>query len=165
MEIVGSKLIIFALSSVVMLMMVRIGWAEQPLGHGHKAMVGLLAGRFQWKIGEPVVAPVERPDDPCHSIKDPSVVFYQGQWHLFCSIRSQKRSHQIEYLSFTDWKDANAAQRHVLKMHDGYFCAPQVFYLTPYKKWYLICQASDDLWEPKYQPAYNIIKTRLCPNT
>ena len=150
MEIVSSRLIAFALTSLVMLAMSRMCWAD-----GHQA-ADLLAGTFNWKVSEPLVAPIERPDDPCHSIKDPSIVFYQGQWHLFCSIRSQKRSHQIEYLSFSDWKDANAAQRHILRMHDGYFCAPQVFYFAPHKKWYLICQASDESWQPKYQVAYSV---------
>jgi hypothetical protein len=114
-----------------------------------------MAGGFQWEISEPVVAPVHRPEDPCFSVKDPTVVFHKGQWHLFCTIRSQKRSHQIEYLSFSDWKEANSAPRRVLKMSDGFFCAPQVFYFAPQKKWYLICQASDESWQPKYGAAYS----------
>jgi hypothetical protein len=87
-------------------------------------------------------------------MKDPSVIFYQGRWHLFCTIRGQNRSHQIEYLTFGDWKGTDKAKRHLLKMHSGYFCAPQVFYFRPHRKWYLICQASDESWEPKYAAAY-----------
>jgi hypothetical protein len=34
------------------------------------------------------------------------------------------------------------------------FGAPQVFYFEPHRKWYLVCQASNDSWTPKYQPAY-----------
>jgi len=120
-----------------------------------QAVDDLLAGRFRWRISQPLVAPAERPEDRCYSVKDPTVVFYQGRWHLFCTIRSQKRSHQVEYLSFTDWKEANAGRRQVLKMSDGFFCAPQVFYFTPRKKWYLICQASDESWQPKYGAAYS----------
>lgn len=111
-------------------------------------------GEFAWKISQPLVSPAERAEDPCYSVKDPSIVFYEGKWHLFCTIRSQKRSHQIEYLSFSDWKNANS-ERQILKMHDGYFCAPQVFYFAPHKKWYLICQASDKSWQPEYQPAFS----------
>jgi hypothetical protein len=74
---------------------------------------------------------------------------------LFCTIRSVKRSHQIEYLSFADWKDANVAKRHVLKITHGYFCAPQVFYFTPHRKWYLIYQASDPTRKPELQPAWS----------
>jgi hypothetical protein len=65
------------------------------------------------------------------------------------------RSHTIQYLSFADWKEAAAAPRTVLPMHAGYFCAPQVFYFTPAKAWYLLCQASDKSWTPEYQPAFS----------
>jgi len=129
--------------------------AESQLGQNDQEIAQLLTGNFRWSISQPLVAPAERPDDSCHSIKDPSIVFYQGGWHLFCTIRSQKRTHQIEYLSFTDWQNAYSAERHILKMHSGYFCAPQVFYFAPHKKWYLICQASDKSWQPEYQPAYS----------
>ena len=94
------------------------------------------AGRFRWTASAPLVSPALRPDDPCYSVKDPSIVRYQDRWHLFCTIRSQKRSHQIEYLSFDDWKNADAAPRHVLQLTNNYFCAPQVFYFTPHRKWY-----------------------------
>jgi len=125
----------------------------------------LLAGRFQWRISGPLVAPIDRPEDPCCSVKDPSAVYYQGRWHLFCTIRSQNRSHQIEYLSFTDWKEAGAARRHVLKTSDGFFCAPQVFYFAPGKRWYLICQASKESWQPKYGAAYCTTTDIAAPNS
>jgi hypothetical protein len=129
--------------------------AEQgPASPKHAPLDDFLAGRFQWKMSGPLLAPADRPEDPCYSVKDPSVVFYQGRWHVFCTIRSTKRSHQIEYLSFADWKDAPTARRHVLTMSNGFFCAPQVFYFAPQKKWYLICQASDESWQPKYGAAY-----------
>jgi hypothetical protein len=97
-------------------------------------------GQFRWKSSPPLVAPAHRPEDPCVSVKDPTVVFHDGRWHLFCTIRSHQRTHQIEYLNFSDWKDADKAPRHVLKLHEGYFCAPQVFYFTPLKKWCLLYQ-------------------------
>lgn len=153
MEVISNKLVAFALTSIAILAMARVCWAEQP--QAVQSIANLLSGRFQWRISQPLMAPVERPEDPCFSVKDPSVVFYQGRWHLFCTIRSQKRSHQIEYLSFVDWQEASAAPRRVLKMHDGYFCAPQVFYFTPQQKWYLICQASDKSWQPNYQAAFS----------
>jgi hypothetical protein len=112
-------------------------------------------GDFQWQVGDPLVAPAVRPGDPCHSIKDPSVVRYEGRWHLFCTIRSQHRTHQIEYLSFADWAQADAAPRHILQISPGYFCAPQVFYFTPHRQWYLICQIHDHTRTPQLQPAYS----------
>ncbi len=119
------------------------------------AVPPLLSPPYRWTLSPPLVAPAERPEDPCVSVKDPSVVFHGGKWHLFCTIRSKKRTHQIEYLSFADWPKANEAKRHVLTLTDGYFCAPQVFYFTPHKKWYLIYQVADPKRTPQLQPAFS----------
>jgi len=128
--------------------------AEQEPGAAIRAATDLSAGRFRWRVSQPLVQPVDWPDDPRYSVKDPSVVFYRGTWHLFCTVRGQKRSHQVEYLTFDDWKKTARAKRQMLTMHQGYFCAPQVFYFRPHRKWYLICQASDESWDPKYGAAY-----------
>jgi hypothetical protein len=58
-------------------------------------------------------------------------------------------------MSFADWDSTKDAQRTLLRMHDGFFCAPQVFYYRPHKLWYLICQASKDGWDPPYGAAYS----------
>lgn len=155
MDIVSNKLIIFILTSIAPLAISQVCWSEQFQARERQTIAELLAGRFRWQVSEALVAPAQQPGDYYYSIKDPSVVYYGGRWHLFCTIRGQKRSHQIEYLSFSDWQDSGAAQRKMLQMHEGYFCAPQVFYFTPHEKWYLICQASDDLWQPKYQASYS----------
>lgn len=118
------------------------------------APANLPPGDFAWTISEPLIAPADRPDDPCYSVKDPSVVYANGRWHLFVTIRSQVRSHAIEYLTFTDWSEASRAEHVILPNHPGYFCAPQVFWFEPHQLWYLICQASSDDWEPKYGAAY-----------
>ena len=115
----------------------------------------LLTGDFKWKTGGQIAAPVNTPGDSVYSIKDPSIVRYNDKYHLFCTIRGQKRSHAVIYLSFKDWKDAHSATQYLLPLHAGYYCAPQVFYFTPHKKWYMICQAADDSWDPNYQPAFS----------
>ncbi|MFO1499254.1 MAG: hypothetical protein U1G07_12810 [Verrucomicrobiota bacterium] len=112
-------------------------------------------GTFKWLLPSPVLSPADRPNDPCYSVKDPSVVYFEGRWHLFSTIRSVKRSHQIEYVSFKDWTDAPRAPRHVLTLTNGYFCAPQVFYFTPQQRWYLICQALDSNRKVPLQPAFS----------
>jgi len=129
--------------------------AQAADASGRRSIDGLLAGRFNWTVGAPLVSPAVRPEDPCHAIKDPSIVRHNGRWHLFCTIRSQKRTHQLEYLSFADWKDADRAARHVLEISAGYFCAPQVFYFAPQKKWYLICQVNEPSRKPALQPAFS----------
>ena len=120
-----------------------------------EAIDDLLAGRFKWSVSAPLVHPLQRPGDLTYSIKDPSIIRYKGKWHLFCTIRGKKRSHQIEYLCFDDWKQVEKARRRLLKLREGYFCAPQVFYFTPHKRWYLIHQVIEESHEPALQPAYS----------
>ena len=115
----------------------------------------VLSGEFQWTASVPLLSPVDRPDDPCYSVKDPSVVRFGDRWHLFCTIRSQKRSHQIEYLSFDDWPAAKHATRTILSITNGYFCAPQIFYFTPQQRWYLVHQVLDSSRKPALQPAFS----------
>ena len=74
--------------------------------------------------------------------------------YFFSPLRGKERSHAVVYLSFKDFNEAGDAKRHLLRMHDGYYCAPQVLYFSPHKRWYMICQAASDKWEPKYQPAF-----------
>ena len=126
---------------------------------------GLLTGNFRWTVSPPLVAPVERPQDRCYSVKDPTVVRYNDRWHLFCTIRSEKRTHQIEYLSFADWKDANSAERHILKLSDGYFCAPQVFYFEPQRQWYMILQVADPSGRQMLQPAFSTTRDIANPDS
>ena len=133
------------LCGIMVALVVPAAGAEPPL----------LAPPYRWALFPILIGPADRPADPCHSIKDPSAVFHDGAWHVFATIRSRTRSHQIEYLTFKDWQKANAAERHVLTLTDGYFCAPQVFFFTPHKKWYLIYQMTDRARKPQLQPAFS----------
>ena len=137
--------------------------AEKP-----QAVDNLLAGRFNWIVSLPLVRPLEREGEQTYSVKDPTIVRYKGQWHLFCTIRGRERSHQIEYLRFDDWPrraGIDTAERNVLKLSDGYFCAPQVFYFTPHKHWYLIYQVIDKSRKPALQPAYSKSANIAEPNS
>lgn len=114
----------------------------------------LATGRFAWKSTGPLLAPVARQDE-CRSVKDPTVVQVEGRWHLFVTIRSRLRTHQIEYLNFTDWAEANRAERHILQLLPGYFCAPQVFWFTPHRRWYLLFQIGNPGRQPGLLPAFS----------
>lgn len=116
--------------------------------------MSVLTGEFGWTTGPAVLEPAPAGGESWHSVKDPSLVRYQDRWHLFCTVRGTQRSHAILYLSFADWDAAVTAPRHVLPCHAGYFCAPQVLYFSPQRRWYLICQASDESWTPNYQAAF-----------
>jgi hypothetical protein len=110
---------------------------------------------FQWVTGPPVLLPATVDGEDWVSVKDPSIIHYNDMWHLFITVRGKVRSHAVVYLSFPDWDQTEKAERHVLSCHPGYFCAPQVFYFSLHKKWYMIVQASDSTWNPQYQAAYS----------
>ncbi len=123
-------------------------------------------GEFRWRYGPAVLEGRGVEGVEFISVKDPSIVRYGDRWHLFCTVRGPTRSHAIVYLSFGDFGEANQAERHILSCHPGYFCAPQVFYFTPGKKWYLVCQAADEAWgEPAYRPAFSTTTDIGNPNS
>ena len=77
-------------------------------------------------------------------------MFHDGKWHVFMTVKLPARS-AIEYCCFNAWQDAKKSPRTILTISDSdYYCAPQVFYFTPHKKWYLIYQVgmagSDKMW-------------------
>ncbi len=132
-----------------------LGLASILCGGESQPLPGLPSNNFAWICSAPLVSPANRPADPCHSVKDPTIVQHDGRWHLFATIRSVKRTHQIEYLSFADWAEADKVPRHILRLSDGYFCAPQVFWFRPHRKWYLICQVAEPSRKPSLQPAFS----------
>lgn len=94
----------------------------------------------QWQYSAPFIAPEARDDEPSYAQKDPTVVFHDGRWHVFMTVKLPTRS-AIEYCSFERWEDAAAAPRTILELTEkDYFCAPQIFYFEPQQQWYLVYQ-------------------------
>jgi len=112
-------------------------------------------GRFAWRASAPLLSPDKQAADPHVCIKDPTFVQFEGRWHLFATVRMQSGKVDIQYLSFADWKQADAAPRQVLNLHDQYYCAPQVFFYTPQKRWYLVYQLDDKSRKPPFGPFYS----------
>lgn len=121
----------------------------------------LETGRFTWKASAPLVDVGTGKDavDPHVSIKDPTFVFHDGLWHLFTTVRMKSGKVDIEYLKFPDWTKAGEAKRHVLGLHDQYYCAPQVFYFTPHRKWYLVYQLAEKTRKPPFGPCFSTTET------
>src|SRR5438552_553010 len=56
--------------------------ALMSLEVGARCLLGadaLDSGEFQWTVGAPLVLPADRPEDPCYSVKDPSIVQFEGR--------------------------------------------------------------------------------------
>lgn len=117
-----------------------------------------LAGDFRWTTGAPVLAidTSKLPPStgtPWCMVKDPSPVYFQGRWHLFCTVKRLGGGSgriRIGYITFVDWEDAQDSQWHLIDLYNpgvfvDYHAAPQVFYFTPHSKWYMVYQLEDKM--------------------
>ncbi len=79
------------------------------------------------------------------SVKDPTIVYHGGKWHLFYTGRDVGvgGNFRMGYASATTIPELNNATRHYLSSLNGgsYFCAPQVFWFEERGLWYLIYQS------------------------
>jgi len=105
---------------------------------------------FKWTSSAPLITAKQDMTHPIVSVKDPSVVFVDGRWHVFATTANTAGNWSIVYVTFTDWAQADAAPLYYLDNNPpgltGYHAAPQVFYFAPQQKWYLIFQSG----QPQY---------------
>lgn len=111
-----------------------------------------LKAPLQWVSTGPLISPKNA---NWKSIKDPSVVKYNGTYHVYATYYDT--AYKSMYTSFTDWNNAQAAPH--VSMNGttvGNSVAPQVFYFRPHNKWYLITQwagaysTTDDISKPNW---------------
>jgi endo-1,4-beta-xylanase len=113
---------------------------------------------FRWEASGELILPPSDPQRPVVAIKDPSVVFHDGRWHIIATV-ARATGWQLVYLSFESWAEANDATPYFLDTVNpglaGYRAAPQVFWFEPHQKWYLIYQSqqptystTDDISDP-----------------
>ena len=103
---------------------------------------GTLPSSFRWSSSGALISPKSDATHNIAGIKDPSVVFSGGKWHVFASV-ANSAGYNMVYTSFTDWSQAGSASQFYLDrsgIGTGYRAAPQVFYFAPQNKWYLVYQ-------------------------
>jgi hypothetical protein len=98
-------------------------------------------------------------EDPHVALKDPSIIFHDGRWHLFATLRMKSGRVCMQYLNFTDWAQANTAPRGLISFTEKYHSAPQVFYFSPHRRWYLVFQLADESRTPKFGPCFSTTTT------
>eukprot|EP00727_Mastigamoeba_balamuthi_P007890 m51a1_g3721 putative beta- -xylanase (1001) ;mRNA; f:466619-482220 len=75
------------------------------------------------------------------NIKDPTIVYYNGVYHVYATIYST--SYSMVYLNFSSFDKASSAKWYYMDKtagFTGYKCAPQLFYFEAKKLWYLVFQ-------------------------
>jgi Glycosyl hydrolase family 62/Cellulose binding domain len=103
---------------------------------------GTLPSSFRWSSSSALIAPKSDATHNIAGIKDPTVVFSNGKWHVFASTANAS-GYNLVYLSFTDWSQAASATHFYLDrspIGTGYRAAPQVFFFAPQNLWYLVYQ-------------------------
>ena len=119
-----------------------------------------ISDSLRWVSTGPLITPQSDATHHLVSIKDPTVVRYEGRWHVYATVANTKGEWNMVYLSFADWAEAGRAPQVYLDAVNpglrGYHCAPQLFYFRPQHRWYLIYQSqpptystTDDLTKPE----------------
>ncbi|MEO1618303.1 MAG: non-reducing end alpha-L-arabinofuranosidase family hydrolase [Planctomycetota bacterium] len=121
------------------------------------------SGEFRWRVQSPLIsvtqAKLPSSKHDWVAVKDPSVVRFEGHWHLFCTLRKNKQGDgriRIGCCRFKTWTDIKQANWSLLDLTLDYHAAPQIFYFEPHKKWYLVYQATDPSRGLKYGPCYSV---------
>jgi hypothetical protein len=125
----------------------------------------LRTGQFAWRATGPLIGPDQRSKEAQTSVKDPTVVRHNGRWHLFHTVRFDSGRVDTGYMSFETWEEADRAPRHLLNLHDQYYCAPQVFFFRPHERWYLIFQMATKGHKPPFGPAFSATATLADPRS
>lgn len=119
-----------------------------------------LKAPLRWTSTAPVISPKNQ---GWVSVKDPSVVKYNGKYHVYATYYDT--AYKSFYTSFTNWDNAQQAQH--ISMNGtrvGNAVAPQVFYFAPQKKWYLITQwpgsyaTSDSIENPNWSAKQRLLQ-------
>jgi len=118
---------------------------------------------LQWKSTGVLIKPVSDPNHTIVSVKDPTVVRWNGLWHVYATVYSTSaRTWNMVYLNFKDWSEAPNAKLYYMDQNPnlkGYHCAPNLFYFRPHKKWYLIFQSQ----QPQYTTTNDLSKPETWP--
>ncbi|MBZ0258929.1 hypothetical protein K8I31_22900, partial [bacterium] len=116
------------------------------------------ASPLKWTSSDILVKPISDETHSIVSVKDPTVVHYNGLWHIYATAYSTSaRTWNMVYLNFKDWSEAGDAELYYMDQNPnlrGYHCAPNLFYFSPQKKWYLIFQSQ----QPQYTTTDDISK-------
>jgi len=125
-----------------------------------------LPEKFAWKASAPLIAPVSDAKHEVIAVKDPTVVRYKDRWHVYATSLTASGVYGMQYTSFADWADAPKAKPYFMDETPGfdtYVAAPQLFYFTPQKKWYLVFQSGPPMYATSDDPSDPKSWTRPAP--
>ena len=141
----------FSLPSLVLILTVLLLGAYQSALYAQT-----LPTSFSWSSTGPLISPKSDSTHNMIAVKDPSTVYYNGQYIVYASSVNSAGNYGMEYLHFTNWSTAGAATPYFMDSNPniggGYHTAPQVFYFAPQNKWYLIFQSGQPQYSTNSDP-------------
>lgn len=114
-----------------------------------------LPSSFSWTSSGPIIVPQSDASHDLVAVKDPTVVRYHDRWHVYASSVGRGGIYGMVYTSFADWADAPKASFYYMSKtlgFDTYVAAPQLFYFTPHKQWYLVFQSGPPMFSTADDP-------------
>lgn len=94
-----------------------------------------------WYVDEPVIYHGELEPYDYYAAKDPTIVYYDDEYHIFYTGANESGGWQMLYTSASTISGLEDASRTFMSsIEEAYFCAPQVFYFEPHDLWYLVYQ-------------------------
>jgi endo-1,4-beta-xylanase len=109
-----------------------------------------------WDSSGPLIVPVSDAKHDLVAVKDPTVVLLGNRWHVYASSVARGGIYGMVYLSFADWADAPKASFYYMDQTPGfntYVAAPQLFYFTPKKLWFLVFQSGPPMFSTAEDPS------------
>jgi len=108
----------------------------------------------KWTVSKPILTAGPKGTFDDVAVKDPSIVFYNGKYHMFYTSKAHKETRNrlkycntggsgVGYLTAPTLEGLKNAKRYNLcEIVQDIVIAPQVFYFQPHKLWYIIAQKS-----------------------
>jgi endo-1,4-beta-xylanase len=128
--------------------------------------VGNRLAKLSWTSTGPLIVPVSDSTHDLVAVKDPTVVRHNGRWHVYASSVLTRGTYSMVYASFADFDSALSSPLYYMDQTPGfdtYVAAPQLFYFTPRKKWYLVFQSGPPMYSTADDPADPTKWTRPAP--
>ena len=126
----------------------------------------VLPADLSWTSSNPIIVPTSDGTHDLVAVKDPTVVRYNDRWHVYASSVARGGIYGMVYTSFADWGEASTATFYTMDKTPGfntYVAAPQLFYFTPQKKWYLVYQSGPPMFSTADDPGAPATWTKPAP--
>ncbi len=113
---------------------------------------------MKWKVSKSILKKGDADAFDNVAVKDPSIVFYDGKYHVFYTSKNFKDNKYgvgCGYVAAESLEKLADAKRYNLSgIIDSNIIAPQVFYFAPQKLWYMFAHRYNREEKPNLTPIY-----------